>query len=157
MMNPAIPDAVRMLFSPVSLGAIDLLHRIVHAPTTRLRASPDETPSPMMVEYYRQRASSGGLIITETVHPSHDSRGYHGAPGIYTDAHVDGWQRVTEAVHGKGGRIVLQIGHDGRQSHVDLSEGALPVAPSVVPFKGQAFTQEGWKPVSPHRALATEE
>ena len=157
MMNPAIPDAVRMLFSPVSLGAIDLLHRIVHAPTTRLRASPDETPSPMMVDYYRQRASPGGLIVTESAHPSHDSRGYHGAPGIYTDVHVAGWRRVTDGVHAKGGRIVMQIAHDGRQSHVELSDGALPVAPSVVPFEGQAFTAEGWKPVSPHRALETSE
>ncbi len=150
-------DGVRMLFSPIALGAMTLEHRIVHAPTTRLRASPDESPSPMMVEYYGQRASKGGLIISESVHPSHESRGYHGAPGIYTDAHVAGWRRVTDTVHAKGGRIVLQIGHDGRQSHADLSDGAAPVAPSVVPFEGQAFTHNGWVPVSPHRALATEE
>ena len=152
-----VPDAVRMLLSPITLGAMTLEHRVVHAPTTRLRANPDESPSPMMVEYYRQRASQGGLIITETVHPSHDSRGYHGAPGIYADAHAADWKRITDAVHAKGGRIVLQIGHDGRQSHVDLSDGAAPVAPSVVPFEGQVFTPNGWVPVSPHRALATEE
>jgi len=147
----------KCLFTPIDLGAITLLHRIAHAPTTRLRASPDESPSPMMLEYYAQRASKGGLIITESAHPSHDSRGYHGAPGIYTEAHVDGWRGITNAVHAKGGLIVLQIAHDGRQSHVDLSNGAAPVAPSVVPFEGQAFTQNGWVSVSPHRALDTEE
>jgi N-ethylmaleimide reductase len=129
----------------------------VLAPTTRLRAEPDDSPGPMMVEYYRQRASAGGLLITETTHPSHDSRGYEGAPGIYTDAHVLAWRKVTEAVHAKGGFIVMQIGHDGRQSHVDLSDGAAPIAPSVVSFEGQAFTRNGWVPVSPHRAVAVEE
>lgn len=141
------------LFSPTAMGALRLDHRVVHAPTTRLRALADETPSPMMVEYYRQRAARGGLIITESAHPSHDSRGYIGAPGIYTDAHVAGWRKITDAVHARGGLIVMQIAHDGRQSHVDLSDGAQPIAPSVVPFEGQAFTQNGWVPVSPHRAL----
>lgn len=141
-------DGVRMLFSPIALGAMTLEHRIVHAPTTRLRASPDESPSPMMVEYYGQRASKGGLIISESVHPSHESRGYHGAPGIYTDARVAGWRRITDAVHAKGGRIVLQIGHDSRQSHVDLSDGAALVAPSVVPFESQVFRPNGWVPSS---------
>ena len=107
MRNGMVPEAVRMLFSRITLGAMTLEHRVVHAPTTRLRANPDESPSPMMIEYYRQRASQGGLIITETVHPSRDSRGYHGAPGIYADAHAAGWRRITDAVHAKGGRIVL--------------------------------------------------
>ena len=141
------------LFSPVSIGQIALSHRVVHAPTTRLRADPDDSPSAMMVDYYAQRASKGGLLITESAHPSFDSRGYEGAPGIYTDAHVAGWRRVADAVHAKGGRIIMQVAHDGRQSHVDLSHDASPVAPSVVPFEGLAFTRNGWVPVSPHRAL----
>jgi N-ethylmaleimide reductase len=145
------------LFSPVRLGALSLSHRVVHAPTTRLRAAPDDSPSAMMVEYYAQRASMGGLLITESAHPSLDSRGYHGAPGIYTAAHVEGWKRITDAVHAKGGYIIMQIAHDGRQSHVDLSNGAAPIAPSVVPFEGQALTSDGWVPVSPHRALAIQE
>jgi N-ethylmaleimide reductase len=145
------------LFSPVSIGRIDLSHRVVHAPTTRLRADPDDSPSAMMVEYYTQRASQGGLMITESAHPSFDSRGYEGAPGIYTDAHVVGWRRITDAVHAKGGRIIMQLAHDGRQSHVDLSNGSAPVAPSVVPFEGLAFTKDGWVPVSPHRALSVPE
>jgi N-ethylmaleimide reductase len=146
-----------LLFTPVRAGAMALAHRVVHAPTTRLRAEADETPSAMMAEYYRQRASRGGLIITESAHPSHDSRGYLGAPGIYTARHVAGWRRITDAVHAKGGTIVMQIAHDGRQSHVDLSDGALPIAPSMVPFEGQAFTQNGWVPVSPHREIRTDE
>ncbi len=145
------------LFTPISLGEIDLGHRVVHAPTTRLRAFADETPTPMMLDYYRQRASEGGLLITESVHPSHNSRGYLGAPGIYTDAHVEGWRQIVDAVHDKDARIVMQIAHDGRQSHVDLSDGALPVAPSIVPFEGLALTQNGWVSVSPHRALQIEE
>jgi N-ethylmaleimide reductase len=110
-----------------------------------------------MVEYYRQRASAGGLLITESAHPSFDSRGYIGAPGIYTDRHVEGWRRVTDAVHAKGGVIVMQIAHDGRQSHVNLSWGRPPIAPSVVPFETQVLTQKGWVPSSPHRALELEE
>lgn len=145
--------AVPGLFSPVRVGAAELSHRVVHAPMTRLRSDADDSPSGMMVEYYRQRASQGGLIITESSHPSFDSRGYLGAPGIYTPAHVAAWRRVADAVHAKGGKIFMQIAHDGRQSHVDLSHGQVPVAPSVVPFDTVVFTHNGWVPVSPHRAL----
>jgi N-ethylmaleimide reductase len=148
---------VDALFSPFRLGAIELAHRVVHAPTTRLRAEADESPSRMMLDYYEQRASKGGLIITESNHPSHDSRGYEGAPGIYTDAHVAAWRPIVDAVHAKGGKIIMQIAHDGRQSHIDLSDGALPIAPSVVPFEGQAMTRDGWVDVSPHRAIGIEE
>src|ERR1700676_4674452 len=93
------------LFSPTRVSALRLLHRVVHAPMTRLRAEDDLTPSSIMVEYYRQRTSPGGLLLTESAHPSFDSRGYIGAPGIYTDRHVKGWKSVTEAVHAKGGHI----------------------------------------------------
>ena len=145
------------LFSPTRVGALYLSHRVVHAPMTRLRAEEDLTPSSMMVEYYRQRTSAGGLLITESAHPSFDSRGYIGAPGIYTDRHVEGWRAVTDAVHAKGGVIVMQIAHDGRQSHADLSGGRPPIAPSVVPFETQVLTQIGWVPNSPHRALELDE
>jgi N-ethylmaleimide reductase len=145
------------LFTPVQLGRYTLSHRVVHPPLTRLRAEEDETPSAMMVEYYRQRASQGGLIITESSHPSSDSRGYIGAPGIHTERHVEGWKKIAKAVHQKGGRIFMQIAHDGRQSHCDLSEGRAPLAPSEVPFEGQAFTRNGWVPVSMHRSIRTEE
>lgn len=150
-------DQQPSLFSSFQLGPYALSHRVVHAPTTRLRADADETPSTMMLEYYRQRASDGGLIITESSHPSSDSRGYEGAPGIHTERHTEAWSRIAQAVHDKGGRLFMQISHDGRQSHSDLSEGRPPIAPSVVPFEGQALTRNGWVPVSPHRALALEE
>lgn len=145
------------LFSPISFARTSLLHRVVHAPLTRLRANPDDSVSDMMIEYYTQRASKGGLIITESAHVSYESRGYIGAPGIYEDHHIEGWKKITDAVHSRGGRIFMQIAHDGRQSHVDLSNGKLPVAPSVVPFEGLAFTQNGWVAVSPHRALEIQE
>jgi N-ethylmaleimide reductase len=125
----------------------------VHAPTTRLRANRDDSPSDMMLEYYTQRASAGGLIITESTHVSHDSRGYLGAPGIYKDSHIPGWRKIADAVHAKGGRIFMQLGHDGRQSHVDLTGGAAPIAPSEVPFEGEALTHKGWVPVSMYRAI----
>lgn len=145
------------LLSPVNVGPLQLSHRVVLAPMTRLRSAPDDSPSAMMVDYYRQRASAGGLLITESAHPSYDSRGYIGAPGIYTDAHVDAWKKITDAVHAEGGRIFMQIAHDGRQSHVDLSWGNAPVAPSVVPYETTVLTQNGWVPNSPHRALELHE
>jgi N-ethylmaleimide reductase len=158
MTTAVTKDSMRdCLFSSTRIGALRLLHRVVHAPMTRLRAEDDLTPSSIMVEYYRQRTSPGGLLLTESAHPSFDSRGYIGAPGIYTDRHVKGWKSVTEAVHAKGGHIIMQIAHDGRQSHVDLSSGLPPIAPSVVPFETQVLTQNGWVPNSPHRALALDE
>ena len=138
---PSRDDETAMLFSPVTLGAITLRHRVVHAPTTRLRADPDDTPSAMMVDYYGQRASEGGLIITRHLHR-------RPCRGLAAGRRCGPCQ---------GGRLIMQIAHDGRQSHVDLSHGASPVAPSVVPFEGQAFTKNRWVPVSPHRALAIEE
>lgn len=150
-------SAALKLFTPLQLGKISLKHRVIHPPLTRLRANPDDSVSEMMITYYEQRASDGGLIITESVHPSYDSRGYIGAPGIYEDHHIAGWKKVTDAVHAKGGKIIMQIAHDGRQSHVDLSNGLSPIAPSVVPYEGLAFTQNGWVPVSLHREVGVEE
>ncbi|WP_050476212.1 alkene reductase [Herbaspirillum rhizosphaerae] len=145
------------LFSPFRLGPYQLEHRVVHAPTTRLRANDDDSPSELMLEYYRQRASQGGLIITESTHVSYDSRGYLGAPGIYEDAHIPGWKKIADAVHAKGGVLFMQLGHDGRQSHVDLTGGPLPIAPSVVPFETDVLTHKGWVPASPHRAIDIDE
>jgi N-ethylmaleimide reductase len=145
------------LFSPSKIGPLEVSHRVVHAPMTRLRAEPDDSPSAMMVEYYRQRASKGRLMITESAHPSYDSRGCIGAPGIYTDRHVDGWKKVTDAVHSEGAHIFMQIAHDGRQSHTDLSWGNQPIAPSVVPFETTVLTKDGWVPNSPHRELMLNE
>ncbi len=101
---------VPSLFSPVTLGKIELANRIVMAPLTRVRAGSTGIPGDLMVEYYSQRASVG-MIITEGTYPDHASQGWVGAPGIATDEQAAGWQRVFEAVHAEGGRIVLQIMH----------------------------------------------
>jgi N-ethylmaleimide reductase len=146
------------LFSPIKLGKIDLSHRVVMAPLTRLRAEqPTDVPSDLMAEMYGQRASRGGLIITEATPVSIVGRGYLGAPGIYADEHIAGWKKVTDAVHAKGSRIFLQLWHVGRQSHVEMTGGVPPVAPSVVPFEQVVVTRDGWMPVSQHRALDIEE
>lgn len=145
------------LFSPVKIGRYEIQHRVVHAPVTRLRSNADDSVSDMMVAYYRQRASAGGLLITESSHPFYDGRGYLGGPGIYNDQHINAWKKVADAVHEKGGLIFMQLVHDGRQSHVDLTGGKLPAAPSVVPFEGLSLTQNGWVPVSMHRALELDE
>jgi N-ethylmaleimide reductase len=145
------------LFSPTRLGAIDVSNRIAMAPLTRSRAGMDGVQSPLAIDYYRQRASAG-LIITEATNISRQGRGYAYTPGIYTDAHVDAWARVTDAVHDAGGRIVVQLWHVGRMSHVSLQEnGAAPVAPSAIRAGGNVFTEEGFLPPSMPRALETDE
>jgi N-ethylmaleimide reductase len=128
------------------------------APLTRMRSNqPGDIPGDLMVKYYGQRASEGGLIISEATTVAITGRGYLGAPGIYTDAQVTGWKRVTEAVHAKGGKMFLQLWHVGRTSHVDMTDGAIPVGASAIPYDGVAFTKNGWVPVSPNRALKTAE
>jgi N-ethylmaleimide reductase len=145
------------LFSPTRLGAISLSHRVVHGPTTRLRSNPDDSPSDMMVEYYRQRASKGGLIIIEAANVSMRARGYLGAPSLFDDCQIDGFRRIADAVHAKEGKVVAQIVHDGRTSHVDLTGGLAPIGPSEVPVKTVAFTKDGWQPVSPHQVMSVED
>jgi N-ethylmaleimide reductase len=146
------------LFSKTSIGPIELEHRVVMAPLTRLRSEmPGDIPGALMLEYYAQRASQGGLIISEAATISSTARGYYGAPGIYSKDQVAGWRRITDAIHAKGGRIFLQLWHVGRTSHVDISGGAIPVGPSVVPYEGVAFTPGGWVPVTPNRALEVSE
>ncbi|MFJ2363783.1 hypothetical protein ACIPIN_08770 [Pseudomonas sp. NPDC087697] len=93
------------LFSLFKIGLNTLSHRVVHAPTTRLRANADDSPSELMLEYYSQRASEGGLLIAESTHMSKDSCGYPGAPGIYEDAHIPGWKRIVDEVHAGGTRV----------------------------------------------------
>ncbi len=146
------------LYEPLDLGAIKLSHRVVQAPLTRLRAElPGDVPGALMAEHYGQRASAGGLQIAEATHISITGRGYLGAPGIYSDAQVVGWRKVTDAVHAKGGRIFLQLWHVGRQSHVDNTGGVAPVAPSAIQYEQVVVTQDGWVPVSPNRALELDE
>lgn len=145
------------LFSPGTIGPYTLSHRVVFAPMTRLRSDGIDTPLPMMADFYGQRASAGGFLIAESAAISVSSRSYYGAPGIYRPEHVVGWKAVTAAVHAKAGRIFLQVFHGGRQSHSDITGGSMPVAPSVVPFKGMAKTPKGFVDSGPFRALEIEE
>src|SRR5664279_4329336 len=116
------------LFDPIRIGELDLANRIVMAPLTRNRAAPGQVPSELAVEYYQQRASAG-LFITEASQVSPEGQGYIDTPGIYTPEQVRGWRRVTDAVHAEGGRIVVQLWHVGRISHVSLQPNAqMPVS-----------------------------
>jgi N-ethylmaleimide reductase len=145
------------LFEPVKLGPYELANRIVMAPLTRSRADDAGVPGELQATYYGQRASAG-LIISEATNISAQGKGYIKTPGIWTPEQVEGWKLTTKAVHDKGGRIVLQLWHVGRISHPDLQPGgALPVAPSAVCAKGQAYTQDGFKDLVTPRALETEE
>ena len=145
------------LFSPVKLGSIALKNRMVMAPLTRNRAGEGGVPQAMNVTYYVQRASAG-LIISEATPISAMAHGYPALPGIYTDAQVAGWKKVTDAVHAEGGKIVIQLWHVGRISHPSLlPNGAQPVAPSAIKPKGKAFTYQGLVDYVEPRALAVSE
>ncbi|MDI1362135.1 alkene reductase [Methylotenera sp.] len=145
------------LFSPVSLGSIALKNRMVMAPLTRNRAGEGGVPQAINVAYYEQRATAG-LIITEATPISAMAHGYPALPGIYTDAQVAGWKKVTDAVHAKGGKIVLQLWHVGRISHPSLlPNGVLPVAPSAIKPAGKAFTYQGLVDYVEPRALDASE
>lgn len=142
------------LFTPVQVGRLSLSHRVVMAPLTRSRSQqPGDIPSDLMVEYYGQRASKGGLIISEATTISISGRGWFGAPGLYSDEQIAGWQRVLKAVRAKGGYIFSQLWHTGRASHLETTNGSAPVSPSGIPFEGLVSTPQGWLPPSTPRAL----
>jgi N-ethylmaleimide reductase len=146
-----------VLWNPVDLGDIPLPHRLAMAPMTRSRATPDGVPTRLTAEYYAQRASMA-LIITEGTQPSGDGQGYLLTPGIHTDEHVDGWRQVTDAVHARGGRIVVQLMHTGRIAHpANTPHGRPPVAPSVVRPSVSLFTATGRQPVPEPRELSATE
>jgi N-ethylmaleimide reductase len=141
------------LFSPARFGAIDLANRVVMSSLTRNRAGAGNVPTPLVAEYYRQRASAG-LILTEATPICPEGHGYPRTPGIHTPEQIDGWKPVTEAVHGAGGKIALQLWHVGRISHPDLQPGGiLPVAPSAIRPAGQVFTGQAMKDFVTPRAL----
>lgn len=154
-MNP------RFLFTPLRLGAIELAHRVVMAPLTRLRSQqPGDVPHALNAQYYGQRASEGGLIVTEATDISPFARGYPGAPGIYSPEQIAGWKDVTRAVHAKGGLIYCQIWHTGRVSHSSMQPAfGLPAAPSAVPVTGMKHMDATGAPVDfeTPRALGPEE
>ena len=147
-----------ILFSSLRLGAIQLRNRVVMAPLTRMRADAAHVPTALNAEYYAQR-SSAGLILSEGTAISPQAHGYPNAPGIYTAEQIAGWRVITDGVHSRGGRIVMQIAHNGRNSHSSLMpDGALPVAPSAIPPTIPALTK-AFQQVSAEtpRALETSE
>ncbi|MFP3874304.1 MAG: alkene reductase [Thiohalophilus sp.] len=145
------------LFDPTKIGDLTLANRMVMAPMTRNRAVEDNVPNPLAVTYYQQRAAAG-LIITEASQVSPEGVGYPATPGIHSEAQVDGWRRIVDAVHDAGGRIFIQLWYCGRISHPDLlPDHATPVAPSAIRPEGDAFTYEGPKPFIQPRALETDE
>ncbi len=157
-----MPD--RMLFSPHRLGALMLPNRLVMAPLTRSRAlNPELAPTPLMAEYYRQRASAG-LIISEGVPISPQARGYAFTPGSYSPKQVAGWCQVTDAVHRAGGRIFMQLWHCGRIGHHSLrADASPPVGPSAQAAPTQTYGYDAatdaafLAPCDPPRALTTTE
>lgn len=145
------------LFSPIQLGPLALPNRVFMAPLTRCRASEGHVPNDLNTEYYAQRATAG-LIISEATSVSATGYGYPSTPGIHTAEQVEGWEKITSAVHAKGGHIYLQLWHVGRISHpVFQRDGALPVAPSAVKPKGQVFTGAGMEDYVTPRALELSE
>jgi N-ethylmaleimide reductase len=145
------------LFTPFTLGELNLPNRMVMAPMTRNRADEKGIPKPMTATHYAQRATAG-LLITEATQVSERANGYVFTPGVYTEDQVRGWQAVTDAVHAKGGRIFSQLWHSGRVSHPSLQPGGGdPLAPSAVKAETMVFTPNGFEPPTMPRALATAE
>ncbi|MCZ2849363.1 alkene reductase [Modestobacter sp. VKM Ac-2978] len=144
------------LFSPVTLGDLELANRVVMAPLTRMRSGAAGVPGDLVVEHYAQRAGVG-LIITEGTYPNAESRAYPGQPGIADDEQEAGWRRVAEEVHARGGRIVMQVMHGGRVSHTDIAGTDRIVAPSAIAIQGEAHTPKGKAAYPVPHALTTEE
>ena len=145
------------LVSPISLGLLDLPNRIFMAPLTRCRASEGNIPNELNADYYAQRASAG-LIISEATSVTPRGYGYPNTPGIHTEAQVEGWKKVTGAVHAKGGHIYLQLWNVGRISHPSYQpNGELPIAPSAIKPKGKVFTGASMEDFVTPRALEISE
>lgn len=144
------------LFDPIRLGAIQASNRILMAPLTRGRATRAHVPTPIMVEYYAQRAAAG-LIITEATGISQEGLGWPYAPGIWSDEQLAAWVPVVDAVHHADGRIVCQLWHMGRLVHPDFLDGAPPVSASATTGPDQAHTYDGKQPYREARALGISE
>jgi N-ethylmaleimide reductase len=145
------------LLAAAHLGPLALRNHLVMAPMTRSRAQADGVPGELAATYYAQRATAG-LIVTEATNISTDAIGSPGTPGLYTDAQVQGWQRITAAVHGAGGRIFAQLWHTGRVGHSAVRGGVLPVAPSAIAITGQQhFIGSGMRDYEVPRALTSAE
>src|SRR5487761_2535039 len=145
------------LFDPIRFGEIRAANRIVMAPLTRDRSGPGQVPTPLMATYYVQRASAG-LIVSEATQICATGQGYLDTPGIYSADQVNGWRRICDGVHGRGGQIVLQLWHVGRISHVSLQPGGVPpVSSTARRANAKTFTAQGFEEVSAPRALERSE
>lgn len=144
------------LLSSIKVGALKLSNRVVMAPLTRCRATADHVPTDLMAEYYSQRASAG-LIIAEATMVIEGNSSWVTEPGIYSKEQVQGWKKVTDAVHQKGGRIFLQLWHGGRACHPNINNGNETVAPSAIAIEGEFHTPEGKVPQAVPRELKDEE
>ena len=145
------------LFDPIRIGSFTAANRIFMAPLTRGRATRDHVPTPLMVEYYGQRAGAG-LIISEATGISREGSGFPNAPGIWTEAQVEGWRPVTAAVHAAGGRIALQLWHMGRLVHPSFVDGAPPVSASATTAPGEAYTNDlGKQPFAQARPMTLDD
>jgi N-ethylmaleimide reductase len=144
------------LFDPLKLGAIDAPNRILMAPLTRSRATRDHVPTPIMAEYYAQRASAG-LIISEATGISREGLGWPYAPGIWSTEQTQAWAPIVAAVHAAGGRIVSQLWHMGRVVHPSFLDGEKPVSASATTAPGDAHTYDGKQPYVEARPLRLDE
>ncbi|KAK7609986.1 hypothetical protein BKA81DRAFT_298111 [Phyllosticta paracitricarpa] len=155
---PPLKDST--LFTPLELGKVKLEHRLVLAPLTRLRGRKVSdgvyAPSDLHVQYYGQRASKGGLLLTEATEIYHRSCGYPGGPGVYDPAQLAAWKKVTDAVHAKGGYIFCQLWHTGRASPATFLAGQPPVSSSDIPIKGKAADGSDFE-ATPPRPLTVDE
>ncbi|MBU2147001.1 MAG: alkene reductase [Alphaproteobacteria bacterium] len=149
-------SAYANLLSPYKLGSLALKNRLVMAPMTRSRAIDSNIANPIAATYYAQRASAG-LIVTEATQVSPQGVGYIRTPGIHSPEQVEGWRKVTDAVHAASGLIFAQLWHVGRVSHPEFHGGALPVGPSALKGEGEVYTSQGRVPLGTPRALETEE
>lgn len=131
-----------MLFTPLKAGALLLNNRILMAPLTRTRAGLEHMPNALMSEYYSQRASAG-LIITECTMVSENTSAFAAEPGIYSAEQIAAWKLITDAVHAKGGKIVMQIWHAGRAAHPANNGDAENLAPSAIAIEGEVHTAKG--------------
>lgn len=145
-----------MLFTPLQVGALSLSNRMLMAPLTRARSDLAHMPNDLMAEYYGQRASAG-LIVTECTMIAPNTSAFVTEPGIYSPEQVLAWKKVTDAVHAKGGKIVMQIWHAGRAAHPLLNHGAENVAPSAIAISGDIQTPSGKVAHAVPHALTTAE
>jgi N-ethylmaleimide reductase len=150
-------ENMETLFKPIQVGSLTLPNRIWMAPLTRCRAEEDHVPGSLMAEYYAQRASAG-LVIAEATMVMAGNSSFWREPGIYSPAQVAGWKQTTDAVHGAGSKIFLQLWHGGRACHPLLNDGIQPVAPSAIAITNdEVHTPEGKKPYVVPREMKDEE